>query len=258
MAASIQNPFGEPCEGLRRSAFRGLRPAGSAHGPRGPCPYLRACEESYESGSRETMSLNRPLAGRQPGFGQLAYDLGRRRHELGASRRLHGATGRFAVGLEALPRRGVHERDRAPAGRGATALGARRRWLVAPCPAPQRWTRRRGRWPVWLSALRVALAAEPSFRRGLRAPFATPAALRAAARRGLERWGRVRGRLASTPTSLRGEPVESSLVLASITPTSLLKGRRGNIEGDRKLIGDRCDRPRRRVSMGSWKRSSAL
>jgi hypothetical protein len=49
------------------------------------------------------------------------------------------------------------------------------------------------------------------------AALALAVALRAAARRGLERCGRVRGRFASTPWLSRG-----SLSLGALTPTSLL------------------------------------
>jgi hypothetical protein len=60
---------------------------------------------------------------------------------------------------------------------------------------------------------------------------------RAAARRALERWGRVRGRFASTPPSLRGVFVALPLKSVSGMCTSLLKVAAGTLPGCCKLDG---------------------
>jgi hypothetical protein len=60
---------------------------------------------------------------------------------------------------------------------------------------------------------------------------------RAAARRALERCGRVRGKFASTPPSLRGVFVAVPLVSASAMCTSLLKVAAGTLPGACNVSG---------------------
>jgi hypothetical protein len=70
---------------------------------------------------------------------------------------------------------------------------------------------------------------------GLRARAGAATDPRAAARRALERCGRVRGRLASTPSSLRGVFVALELTSASGMCTSLLKAAAETLPGACKL-----------------------
>src|SRR5208337_2139105 len=82
----------------------------------------------------------------------------------------------------------------------------------------------RGAEPLAGGAAAELGAGEPGV---LAATLAAPAALRAAARRGLERCGRVRGSLPRTPPSSGGAGAGRSPSLASLMGTSLLNaGRR--------------------------------
>ena len=245
MAASIQNPFYEDCEGLRS-----------------PLPReqlgLRARPSSGQRQAREDV-LEQPLACRQSGFGELADDLRGRGHQLGAAGRLRPSRRRFRPRTQS-PDAG--RRPRAPVGarrarrHGAERLCVRggRRTGLGGCSARlcvRRRRRNRARRPEAFAAgasrggTAVARLARAGFlaRAGLRARAGAAVAPRAAARRALERWGRVRGRFASTPPSLRRAAVRRS---CSNRPrrTSLLKAAplQPRARPCRVRAANRCDR----------------
>src|SRR5262249_54505781 len=93
-----------------------------APGAYGPSP-------SGESQARDRVS-EQALAGGQSGLSELAHDLDRRGHELGAARRANGTAGHVGLGFEALPGHRALPRGRAPG--GARACPAR------PCRAGPR------------------------------------------------------------------------------------------------------------------------
>ena len=212
MAASIQKTFGEACAGSASGGAAGSRPLRTAAAAR-----------------------RRPSAGaraRQARLRQLADDLGRRRDQLehlraaaasrSACRPQHSKPWRGAGSCVGAPLRC------APARRGAFGVAAAsgrarlgRRACRASQPATPRAPRRSPppslsracapRRPFCSSPRSGALARRGCCSRSRRA--ACRCRSRAAARRALERCGRVRGRLASTPLPFARRAVD---VLAAL------------------------------------------
>ena len=164
----------------------------------------------------------RALARGQPGFRDLADDLGGARHQLRAARWLDRAARALALRLEALARRRLvraHARTRRLAasarlaGRGPLGPG---RALASAVAAPAFSVVEAA---SALLAVPVAPAApvrplrEEARLRGSPLPLRCFVALRAAIRRSVARCGRVRGRFESTPCSTAsalGRPLLSS------------------------------------------------
>ena len=216
-----------------------------------------ASSSSGERQAREDV-LEQALAGGEPGLRQLADDLGGGGQELGAAGRLHRAAARARLALEALPAGPADARRMLRRGARASRLGARAGRASA---LRARW-RSPGRLPsracVGARRARVFAGARVAGRRSVavacaraRGPAAA-AALRAAARRGLERCGRVRGRLASTPLGRCGCALAgSSGARVAHRAHHCLSASASS--DDRNPVRYR----RRRVSMGAWRASAS-
>jgi hypothetical protein len=109
VGASIQKPL--PSYAQLRQGPEAVRP---------PAPRVSRPVPSTAGQAREDV-LEQALAHRRACFGELADELGGRRHELGTARRLHRPRRTFSLALEALTRRRLLDRRRPAWGRRALA-----------------------------------------------------------------------------------------------------------------------------------------